>query len=90
MLALAPHTNYWHVKSCSKLYVLGEERTYSLRASLRDGDIDHRWALTQLDKHDYDGWIVLESGGGDSLVTVGADLAYVKDLVDNWLPLSRG
>jgi hypothetical protein len=70
--------------------VLGESRTYSLRASLRDGDIDHRWALTQLAKRGYGGWIVVESGGGDSLVTVAADLAYVKDLVDNWLPLVLG
>jgi sugar phosphate isomerase/epimerase len=90
LLALAPYTNYWHVKSCSKVYVLGEGRTYSLRASLRDGDIDHRWALTQLAKHGYDGWIALESGGGDSFVTVAADLAYLKDLVDNWLPLALG
>jgi sugar phosphate isomerase/epimerase len=90
LLALAPHTNYWHVKSCSKVYLLDEHRTYSLRASLRDGDIDHRWALTQLDRVGYDGWIVVESGGGDSLVTAQADLDYLKDLVDNWLPLVRG
>jgi sugar phosphate isomerase/epimerase len=89
LLALAPHTNYWHVKSLARVYHLDEGRTYSLRASLRDGDIDHRWALTQLDKHGYDGWIVVESGGGDSLVTAKADLAYLKDLVDNWLPLVR-
>jgi hypothetical protein len=38
------------------------------------GDIDHRWAQTQLDRHGFGGWIVLESGGGNSLVTVAVDL----------------
>ncbi len=90
LLALAPHTNYWHVKSCTKLYNLAESRTYSLRASLRDGDIDHRWALTQMACVGYDGWIVVESGGGDSLVPAGDDLAYLKGLVETWLPLVRG
>lgn len=89
LLALAPHTNYWHVKSCSKLYTLYEERSYSLRASMHDGDIDHRWALTQLARVGFDGWIVIESGGGDSLYTAGQDLAYIKDLIANWLPLVK-
>ena len=38
----------------------------------------------------YDGWIVVESGGGDSLVPAGEDLVYLKELVENWLPLVRG
>ncbi len=86
LLALAPHTNYWHVKSCSKVYHLDERRTYSLHASLQDGDIDHRWALTQLSRAGFDGWIVVESGGGDSLHTAASDRAYLADLVANWLP----
>ena len=90
LLALAPHTNYWHVKSCSKVYHLDEDRSYSLRASLQDGDIDHRWALTQLSRVGYDGWIVVESGGGDSLVTAASDRAYMANLVANWLPLVQG
>jgi sugar phosphate isomerase/epimerase len=89
LLALAPHTNFWHVKSHTRVFHLDEGRSYSLRASLRDGDIDHRWALTQLMKVGFDGWIVVESGGGDSLLTASADLAYLRDLVDTWLPLVR-
>lgn len=88
LLALAPHTNYWHVKSCSKVYHLDENRTYSLRASLQDGDLDHRWALTQLHRAGFDGWIVVESGGGDSLRTAASDRAYLADLVARWLPIS--
>ena len=88
LLALAPQTNYWHVKSCSKVYHLDENRTYSLRASLQDGDIDHRWALTQLHRAGFDGWIVVESGGGDSLRTAASDRAYLAELVENWLPMA--
>jgi sugar phosphate isomerase/epimerase len=90
LLALAPHTNYWHVKSCAKTYHLDERRTYSHRASIRDGDIDHRWALTQLVRAGYDGWIVVESGGGDSLVTNASDRDYLADLVETWLPIALG
>jgi sugar phosphate isomerase/epimerase len=90
LLALAPHTNYWHVKNCSRLYHLDEQRAYSLRASLRDGDIDHRWALTRLWQAGFDGWIVVESGGGDGLLTAAADRAYMADLVANWLPVCGG
>jgi sugar phosphate isomerase/epimerase len=89
LLALAPHTNYWHVKSCQKVYHLDEDRSYSLRASLRDGDIDHRWALTMLAEAGFDGWIVIESGGGDGLHVAAADLEYMSDLVRNWLPIVR-
>ena len=90
LVALAPVTNYWHVKSNSKVFVLSENRTYSLRASMRDGDIDHRWALTVLSSHGFDGWLVLESGGGDGMYTASKDRAYMADLVDNWLPLVKG
>ncbi len=89
LIALAPRTNYWHVKSCAKVYHLDERRTYSHRASIRDGDIDHRWALTQLARVGYDGWIVVESGGGDSLVTAASDRAYLAELVAEWLPLVK-
>ncbi len=77
------------MKSCAKVYHLDERRTYSHRASIRDGDIDHRWALTQLARVGYDGWIVVESGGGDSLVTAASDRTYLAELVAEWLPLVK-
>lgn len=88
LLALAPYTNYWHVKSCAKVYHLDEDRSYSLRASLQTGDIDYRWALTQLHRRGFDGWIVIESGGGDSLHTAASDRAYLAGLVERWLPIA--
>lgn len=88
LLALAPHTNFWHVKSCAKTYVIDEARSYSRGATLVSGEIDYRWALTQMARTGYDGWISIESGGGDSLEHATTDLAYLKRLIRDWLPLA--
>jgi sugar phosphate isomerase/epimerase len=88
LLNLAPHTNFWHVKSCAKGYVIDEARSYSRGATLVDGEIDYRWALTQMLKAGYDGWISIESGGGDSLEHAATDLAYLKRLLVEWAPLA--
>jgi sugar phosphate isomerase/epimerase len=87
LLNLAPHTNFWHVKSNAKGYVIDEARSYSRGATLVDGEIDYRWALTQMLKAGYDGWISIESGGGDSLEHATTDLAYLKRLLADWAPL---
>jgi sugar phosphate isomerase/epimerase len=88
LLNLAPHTNFWHVKSCAKSYVVDEARTYSRGTTLVEGEIDYRWALTQMVKAGYDGWISIESGGGDSLEHATTDLAYLKRLLADWVPLA--
>jgi len=89
LLALAPATNFWHVKSCTRRYVPETGRYRSGRASLRDGDIDHRWALTKLVEAGFDGWISVESGGGDALRQAEGDLRYLRGLIEDWLPLAR-
>ena len=88
LLNLAPHTNFWNVKSCAKTYVVDEARTYSRGATLVGGEIDYRWALTQMVKAGYDGWISIESGGGDSLEHARTDLAYLQRLLSDWIPLA--
>ncbi|MCC6627170.1 MAG: sugar phosphate isomerase/epimerase [Chloroflexi bacterium] len=87
LLNLAPHTNFWHVKSNAKTYVIDEARTYSRGTSIVDGEIDYRWALTQMLKVGYDGWISIESGGGDSLEHATADMRYLRRLLAEWGPL---
>lgn len=87
LLNLAPHTNFWHVKSCAKSYVVDEARTYSRGATLVEGEIDYRWALTQMLRAGFDGWISIESGGGDGLEHATSDLAYLKRLMAEWAPL---
>ena len=87
---MATATNFWHVKSCTRRYVPSTGRYESGRASLRDGDIDHRWSLTKLVEAGFDGWISVESGGGDGLHHAEGDLRYLRDLIEDWLPLYKG
>ena len=90
VLNMAPATNFWHVKSNTRRYVPETGRYQSGRASLRDGDIDYRWALTKIAGAGFDGWLSVESGGADPLYTAEGDLHYLRDLIDNWLPLYKG
>jgi sugar phosphate isomerase/epimerase len=87
LLNLAPHTNVWHVKSNAKTYVVDEARTYSRGTTIVDGEIDYRWAMTQMLKAGFDGWVVIESGGGDSLEHATVDLRYLQRLLTEWGPL---
>jgi sugar phosphate isomerase/epimerase len=87
---LAPATNLWHVKSCTRRYVPETGRYQSGRASLRDGDIDYRWALTKIAGAGFDGWLSVESGGGDALHHAEGDLRYLRELIGEWLPLYKG
>ena len=68
------------------IHVLAGRGTTTI--GLPDGEIDYRWALTQMVKAGYDGWISIESGGGDSLEHATADLAYLKRLLTDWVPLA--
>jgi sugar phosphate isomerase/epimerase len=88
LLNLAPHTNLWHVKSCAKTHVVDEARTYSRGATLVSGEIDYRWAMTMMVRAGFDGWISIESGGGDSFEAAATDLAYLKRIERDWLPLA--
>jgi sugar phosphate isomerase/epimerase len=87
---MAPATNFWHVKSCTRRYLPESGRYQSGRASLRDGDIDYRWALTKIAAAGFDGWLSVESGGGDALHHAEGDLRYLRELIWDWLPLQRG
>lgn len=88
--AMAEATNFWHVKSCTRRYEPTTGRYVSGRATLRDGDIDYRWALTRVAAAGFDGWLSVESGGGDALHHAEGDLRYLRHLIDDWLPLVRG
>ena len=87
---MAAATNFWHVKSCTRRYVPETGRYQSGRASLREGDIDYRWALTKIAGAGFDGWLSVESGGGDALHHAEGDLCYLGELIGAWLPLDKG
>jgi sugar phosphate isomerase/epimerase len=90
LLAMAPATNFWHVKSNTRRYVPETGRYQAGRATLRTGDQDYRWALTKLVEAGFDGWISVESGGGDALLNAQEDLEYLRELIREWLPLYKG
>ena len=86
---MAAATNLWHVKSNTRRYVPETGLYQSGRATLRNGDIDYRWALTKMVEAGFDGWLTLETGGGDSLHHAGGDLKYLHELIDEWIPLVK-
>ena len=90
LLTMAPATNFWHVKSNTRRYVPETGRYQAGRATLRTGDQDYRWALTKMAEAGFDGWISVESGGGDALLSAEEDLRYLRELIRDWLPLYRG
>lgn len=89
---MAPATNFWHVKSCTRRYVEETGRYQSGWASLRSGAIDYRWALGRIAGAGFDGWLSVETGanGGDALHQAEGDLRYLRELIEDWLPLTRG
>ena len=82
-------TNLWHVKSNTRRYIPETGGYQTGRATLRDGDIDYRWALTQMVEAGFDGWLTLETGGGDALHHAEGDLRYLHELIYEWIPLVR-
>src|SRR5262249_23319991 len=84
----APATNFWHVKSTTRRFDPATGRYHTRGATLRDGEIDYRWALTKLVEAGFDGWISVESGGGDALDHAVEDMRYLRGLIDEWLPLT--
>ena len=87
---MAAATNFWHVKSNTRRYDPATGRYEAGRATLRSGDIDYRWALSKLADAGFDGWISVESGGGDALHTAAEDMRYLRSLIADWLPLYKG
>lgn len=90
VLSMASATNFWHVKSNTRRYVQETARYQAGRATLRSGDVDYRWALTKIAAAGFDGWISVESGGGDALLNAEEDLRYLRELIRDWLPLYAG
>lgn len=89
LVAMASHTNLWHVKSCTRHYDATTGRYVSQRASLRAGDIDYRWAVSAMHRAGFDGWVSIESGAGpgDPLSAIEADHNYFRSIVRDWLAI---
>ncbi len=82
IVALAPHANYWHCKSLSRVDIPELERSIFLQVPLPDGEIDYRFAISAMLAADYKGYIAIEGMRlGDQFHNDAKTVAYVKSLL---------
>ena len=82
IIALAPHTKYWHCKQLQRLHIPEHERAYYLLVPLPDGEIDYRFAIAAMHDAGYDGWLAIEGcRAGDQLRSDGRSAAYCKEIL---------
>ena len=82
IVALAPHANYWHCKSLSRVDIPELERSIFLQVPLPDGEIDYRFAISAMLAADYKGYIAIEGMRlGDQFHNDARTVAYVKSLL---------
>lgn len=60
IVALAPHTKYWHCKNLYRVNVPDLRRSVFVQVPLPDGEIDYRFALSALCAAGYAGHIAIE------------------------------
>jgi sugar phosphate isomerase/epimerase len=82
IVALAPHTKYWHCKQLQRLQIPEHERSYFLLVPLPDGEIDYRFAIAAMHAAGYDGWLAIEGcRDGDQIRNDGRSAAYCKEIL---------
>lgn len=82
IMALAPHSKYWHCKSLQRVHVPEHDRTYFLRVPLPDGDIDYRFAIHAMLDAGYEGYFALEgTQTGDHITKDARSIAYVRQII---------
>ncbi|MAG36275.1 MAG: hypothetical protein CL878_08530 [Dehalococcoidia bacterium] len=82
IVALAPHTNYWHCKNVHRVYFPELEHAIYLHAPLPDGELDYRFAIKAMVEAGYDGFLAIEGARrGDHLHKDGRAVAYARALL---------
>ena len=82
VIALAPHSKYWHCKSLQRVHIPELDHSYFIRTPLPDGDIDYRFALSTMHEAGYDGYFALEgTNTGDQLHKDRRSVEYVKGIL---------
>ena len=87
---LAASTNYWEVKNYRRLAVPDAHRAYSWVTDLADGDMDFREATVSLWRAGFRGWVCNEGGTGDRVQATLRYIAYMRWILDEWIPLAEG
>jgi sugar phosphate isomerase/epimerase len=82
IVALAPHTKYWHVKNMRRIPIPELNRTALIKTALDDGDIDFRFAFSAMQAAGYDGYVAVEGAiGGDQLTQDARSALYALRLI---------
>ena len=82
IVALAPHSRYWHCKNLQRVNVPEHDRSYFLRVPLPDGDIDYRFAINAMVDAGYDGYLALEGANtGDHISKDARSVQYVRQIL---------
>ena len=81
--SLKPYTNYWHVKTFSRVYFKQLDAARTLEVPLPWGDIDYRLVLRRmLAEPAYDGTIAIEvERSGDPFALMEPSIPYLKEIV---------
>jgi sugar phosphate isomerase/epimerase len=82
IMALAPLACYWHMKSLVRVHVPQQAYSFYAQATLPDGEIDYRFAVSAMLAAGYQGDFAIEGMRlGDQLRGDGRSLAYVRELL---------
>ena len=82
IVALAPHSRYWHCKNLQRVNVPEHDRSYFLRVPLPDGDIDYRFAINAMVDAGFDGYLALEGANtGDQISKDARSVQYVRQIL---------
>lgn len=82
ILALAPHSRYWHCKNLRRVQVPELKRSVFVRVPLPDGEIDYRFAISAMHAVGFDGYLAIEGAtDGDQLTADRRSVDYVREIL---------
>jgi sugar phosphate isomerase/epimerase len=85
--SLAPLACYWHMKNLVRVHVPQQAYSFYAQATLPDGEIDYRFAVSAMLAAGYRGDFAVEGLRlGDQLRGDGRSLAYVRELLKELTP----
>jgi sugar phosphate isomerase/epimerase len=82
IVALAPHSKYWHLKNLRRTYVPGQDYALFHQTPLPDGEIDYRFAIAAMLDAGYQGDFAIEGLRlGDAISADARSASYIRDLI---------
>ena len=82
IVALAPHSKYWHCKNLRRVHIPEIDHSYFVRVPLPEGDLDYRFAIATMKEAAYDGYLAIEGARtGDQLYQDRRSVDYVRELL---------